>query len=155
MPKNIFLFSFLAIMAAVFTIGVYFFSARPAIMCALGINCPEMLPATITIYCAGNNCAPQAVMAGAGTLIRGCYRALVDCRAGQVAEQASCKTSDDCVAATCCHPNACINANYKTVCNELCTQVCSGPLDCGTGSCQCIDSQCKIVPASTAPPGSI
>jgi hypothetical protein len=33
----------------------------------------------ITIYCTNNNCAPQEVMAGAGTLVRGCYRDLNEC----------------------------------------------------------------------------
>jgi plastocyanin len=35
----------------------------------------------ITIYCVNNNCSPQQVAAGAGTLVQGCYRSQTDCLA--------------------------------------------------------------------------
>lgn len=35
----------------------------------------------ITIYCVNDNCTPQEIMAGAGTLIRGCYRNIDECTA--------------------------------------------------------------------------
>ncbi|MFA5087005.1 MAG: hypothetical protein WC470_01735 [Candidatus Paceibacterota bacterium] len=40
-------------------------------------------PLQITIYCNSNNCAPQQIMGGAGTLIQGCYRNLLDCQTSQ------------------------------------------------------------------------
>lgn len=58
----------------------------------------------------------------------------------------SCKSDSDCVGATCCHPTSCINKAYKGVCNELCTQVCQGPLDCGAGHCGCVDNRCTVIP---------
>lgn len=58
----------------------------------------------------------------------------------------SCESDSDCVGATCCHPTSCINKAYRGVCNELCTQVCQGPLDCGAGSCGCVNNVCTIIP---------
>jgi hypothetical protein len=58
----------------------------------------------------------------------------------------SCESASDCVGTECCHPTSCINKAYKGVCNELCTQVCQGPLDCGAGACSCVNNKCVIVP---------
>jgi hypothetical protein len=60
----------------------------------------------------------------------------------------SCNSDYDCVPAQCCHPTSCININYKGVCNLLCTQDCSGPLDCGAGFCACVDKKCSVVQTS-------
>ena len=58
----------------------------------------------------------------------------------------SCRTDSDCVVSTCCHPTSCKNkANIKP-CNELCTAVCQGPLDCGAGHCGCVNGRCSVVP---------
>ena len=59
----------------------------------------------------------------------------------------SCDKSSDCVPAGCCHPAACINSAYKPDCTDImCTMVCSGPLDCGAGSCGCVEHSCAVVP---------
>jgi plastocyanin len=42
-----------------------------------GKSSPQQL--MITIYCTNNNCSAQQIAAGAGTLVRGCYRSLSDC----------------------------------------------------------------------------
>jgi hypothetical protein len=34
----------------------------------------------------------------------------------------------------------------------MCTAVCAGPLDCGAGSCGCVDGKCSIIPAGKALP---
>ena len=66
----------------------------------------------------------------------------------QCGQTNSCLTDDDCVPAQCCHPTSCINKAFKGVCNELCSDVCQGPLDCGAGSCLCVDNKCATVPAN-------
>jgi hypothetical protein len=65
----------------------------------------------------------------------------------------SCTTDSDCVPEQCCHPTSCINSAYKGVCTVLCTNVCQGPIDCGTGHCSCINGRCGTAqgPASGAP----
>ena len=61
-----------------------------------------------------------------------------------------CATDADCVPAQCCHPTSCMNSRFKSVCTLMCTQVCQGPLDCGAGSCGCIEGMCRVVPSSAA-----
>lgn len=65
---------------------------------------------------------------------------------------AECTRAEDCVPAGCCHPTQCIPASQAQVCDMMCTAVCSGPLDCGAGSCGCIGGKCSIVPAGKAFP---
>lgn len=60
---------------------------------------------------------------------------------------AECTRAEDCVPGGCCHPAQCIPASQAQVCDMMCTAVCSGPLDCGAGSCGCVDRKCSIVPA--------
>jgi hypothetical protein len=57
----------------------------------------------------------------------------------------SCVSDSDCVPAQCCHADSCINKNFKGVCNLLCTNVCSGPLDCNIGYCGCVKGKCSVV----------
>jgi hypothetical protein len=64
---------------------------------------------------------------------------------GQIPDGLKCVTDSDCFPAACCHAESCMNEAYKTPCNELCTQVCSGPLDCGAGHCGCFDGKCSVV----------
>jgi hypothetical protein len=97
----------------------------------------------ITVYCIDNDCSPQQVPEGAGTLAKGCYRNLNYC---VLNSNSSCIDDSDCVGATCCHPTSCINKAYKGVCNVLCTQVCQGPLDCGAGHCGCVNNRCTVIP---------
>lgn len=59
----------------------------------------------------------------------------------------SCQSDDECVPAQCCHSFSCVNDKYKPNCEEVfCTQVCEGPIDCGTGYCGCVNNRCKVVP---------
>lgn len=56
-----------------------------------------------------------------------------------------CSVDSDCVPAACCHASSCINQKYKTVCNLLCTQECKpNTLDCGQGSCKCVEGKCGV-----------
>jgi len=57
----------------------------------------------------------------------------------------SCKSDSDCVGMQCCHPTSCMNKAYRGVCNELCTMVCQGPLDCGAGRCACVNNICTVI----------
>jgi hypothetical protein len=70
---------------------------------------------------------------------------------GEVTDPRSCTTDGDCVPEQCCHPTACINRAYKGVCTLLCTNVCSGPIDCGAGHCACVNGKCGV---SSGPAGS-
>lgn len=75
-----------------------------------------------------------------------CYYSIPKCLMPSIMCSTSCENDSDCVGATCCHPTSCINKAYKGVCNELCTQVCEGPLDCGAGSCGCVNHMCTVIP---------
>lgn len=58
-----------------------------------------------------------------------------------------CNVDGDCVPKGCCHPESCVKIKEAEVCEGVvCTAVCSGPLDCGTGHCGCIKGKCEIVP---------
>jgi len=60
-----------------------------------------------------------------------------------------CGTKNDCVPATCCHPDSVVNKYYTSNCDGVfCTEVCSGPLDCGAGIIECLDNHCIIVPTN-------
>ncbi len=67
----------------------------------------------------------------------------------QTADLKACSQDSDCVPSTCCHAPDCANrvAINRTVCTLLCTDVCSGPLDCGAGTCGCVNGGCAVVPA--------
>jgi hypothetical protein len=62
----------------------------------------------------------------------------------------SCMTDDDCVPAQCCHSTSCTNKANKGVCNLMCTMSCEGPIDCGAGSCGCVNGKCSVVPSATS-----
>ena len=60
----------------------------------------------------------------------------------------TCTVDADCVPAQCCHPTSCTNkAAITRACNLMCTTGCTGPLDCGAGSCGCTNGRCSVVPA--------
>ena len=61
---------------------------------------------------------------------------------------AECSVDSDCIASSCCHPTSCVK-RYERVCNMLCTQNCEGPIDCGSGSCGCVNGKCAVIPAAT------
>jgi hypothetical protein len=63
-----------------------------------------------------------------------------------------CNVPADCVPAQCCHPTSCINKVAQKSCDGIaCTMMCSGPLDCGAGSCGCVEGQCSVMPATIEP----
>jgi hypothetical protein len=72
---------------------------------------------------------------------------------GESTYPTACVTDSDCVPDQCCHPTSCINRAFKGVCTELCTNVCSGPIDCGAGHCACVNGRCGVAsgPAGTGP----
>ena len=63
-----------------------------------------------------------------------CYNASSDCQ-----------VDSDCIPASCCHPTSCTTKENVKPCNLLCTQDCSGPLDCNMGHCGCVDNKCQVV----------
>lgn len=57
-----------------------------------------------------------------------------------------CQIDSDCVPADCCHADKCVTKDKKPNCSDIfCSQVCSGPLDCGAGHCGCVNNQCEII----------
>jgi hypothetical protein len=58
----------------------------------------------------------------------------------------SCSRDEDCVAASCCHPSACVPRASAPDCKDvLCTMECRPEtLDCG-GRCLCQNGQCAAV----------
>lgn len=59
-----------------------------------------------------------------------------------------CSIDSDCVPSSSCHPTECvIKESVKERPDGLiCSSVCSGPLDCGAGSCGCVQNKCAIIP---------
>jgi len=74
-----------------------------------------------------------------GTKNEGC---LYTVKTGNVSR--ACSKDSDCVPEQCCHPTACMNKGEKKACNVMCTAVCEGPIDCGAGTCACIEGQCAV-----------
>ncbi len=64
----------------------------------------------------------------------------------------TCTSDADCVPAQCCHPTSCVHQASITVCNLFCTASCEGPLDCGAGSCGCVNGRCSVIPAASSKP---
>ena len=61
-------------------------------------------------------------------------------------EESECVVDEDCVPATCCHPSECVSVYNAPDCSSaLCSQVCSGPLDCNAGYCSCVNGKCNVV----------
>ena len=67
-------------------------------------------------------------------------------REGNLNNPKECSVASDCIPNSCCHATGCMPKENVSVCNLLCTQVCSGPLDCGAGSCGCVKGKCAVVP---------
>ena len=57
-------------------------------------------------------------------------------------DKLSCNSDSECVADGCCHSSSFVNSNYKPNCEGyVCTLSCEpGTMDCGQGSCKCIES---------------
>ena len=65
----------------------------------------------------------------------------------EIIEGDLCIVDEDCVPVSCCHPESCVVKEKRPDCSDIfCSQVCSGPLDCGVGKCGCIDHKCEVVP---------
>jgi hypothetical protein len=71
-----------------------------------------------------------------------CLQPSIQCR-----QTNSCLSDADCAPAQCCHPTSCVNSAFRGVCNLACTSSCEGPLDCGAGSCGCVNGICTVVAA--------
>jgi hypothetical protein len=99
----------------------------------------------ISVYCIAGNCQAQRVPFGAGTLSQGCYGSEGECL--EASMRTSCDANSDCVPEQCCHPTSCINKAFKGVCNVACTLSCETLLDCGAGTCGCVNSVCTVVHA--------
>ena len=69
---------------------------------------------------------------------------LTSCEEGNIPEELKCKSDEDCVAATCCHPKACVNRGFKPDCEGImCSMECApGTMDCGQGRCACVNNKC-------------
>lgn len=68
---------------------------------------------------------------------------LVACTSVPIEKQ--CSLDSDCVKAECCHATDVINKDYGPDCTAiLCSQECSGPLDCGEGVPACVRGECVI-----------
>jgi hypothetical protein len=57
----------------------------------------------------------------------------------------TCSQDSDCAPSSCCHATSCINKANVKPCNLLCTQSCETILDCGQGSCKCINNKCEAI----------
>jgi hypothetical protein len=56
-----------------------------------------------------------------------------------------CLSDSNCVPNSCCHPSKCVGINEKPKCDRIfCSEECSGPLDCGAGTCACVNHTCII-----------
>jgi putative hemolysin len=123
--------------------------------------CPGMQMANpASVYCerfsgtldlASGDCSlPDGAVCNEWALYRGeCspYPAAETISSIKFPQSDSCSVDSDCAPASGCHPTSCINKQYVRPNNLMCTMVCLGPLDCGAGSCKCVDSKCSVVPA--------
>jgi hypothetical protein len=94
--------------------------------------------------CAGTGCTDNSETTddqcvNQGTKSEGC---LYTVKAGNVSR--ACSRDSDCIPQQCCHPTACMNKDEKKACNVMCTESCEGPIDCGAGSCACVEGQCSV-----------
>ncbi|HMA05654.1 MAG TPA: hypothetical protein VKO45_06980 [Methanomicrobiales archaeon] len=89
---------------------------------------------------------PQPIFATVTVTVTGQLPVTTGTTVGGQPDLQACTTDSDCVPNLCCHPTNCINRAYKGVCTELCTNVCSGPIDCGAGHCACVKGRCGVSP---------
>jgi hypothetical protein len=66
---------------------------------------------------------------------------------GEEPEDLECTSDSECVPKNCCHPDSCVPSSQGPVCDGvICTLSCEpGTLDCGQGSCGCVNSKCEAV----------
>ena len=78
------------------------------------------------------------------TLIAGC----LETTKSDIPAEKYCEQDTDCFAGECCHPNFCVNQENIPDCEGVvCSLSCQGPLDCGAGSCGCVNNKCEVIPA--------
>ena len=63
----------------------------------------------------------------------------------EVKPEGYCAIDSDCIPDSCCHAAGCVAKEKAPLCKGiLCTQECViGTLDCGQGSCKCINNKCQ------------
>jgi hypothetical protein len=62
------------------------------------------------------------------------------------ADSLGCILDEDCVPAQCCNSTSCINKAAAPSCNNVMRMMsCEGLIDCGAGSCGCMNGECGIV----------
>jgi len=68
-----------------------------------------------------------------------------ECEPG-LGDELICETDSDCVPASCCHANSCVNVENKADCSSMkCTLSCEpGTLDCQQGKCVCENDRCTV-----------
>jgi len=119
-----------------------------ALICHGGSSVGRVPPDCRFAPCPNCTC-PEGFIQDGETCNPECYYSTPRCLAPSISCSSTCSSDSDCTGAECCHPTSCINKAYKGVCTELCTQVCQGPLDCGAGSCSCIDNRCVVISMKT------
>ena len=69
------------------------------------------------------------------------------CTDKDMSSEKYCGRDSDCVSASCCHPDSCINKDSAPDCSSIfCTQECvPDTMDCGQGHCACVDNECKAI----------
>jgi hypothetical protein len=96
------------------------------------------IAAVLTAGCTGGSAPPGTATPAPPALAPAMTTAPADVR--------SCTSDGDCVPAPCCHPTSCTGKATAPACgNEMCTMSCEGPIDCGAGSCGCVNGRCSIV----------
>ncbi len=62
-------------------------------------------------------------------------------------ESLVCSSDEDCVQDSCCHAKGCVlKSNAPSCKGVMCTMNCEpGTLDCGQGSCKCLNSKCEAI----------
>ncbi|MAG38895.1 hypothetical protein CMO90_02295 [Candidatus Woesearchaeota archaeon] len=71
---------------------------------------------------------------------------IVSCQ-NDILEELKCDSDDDCVQASCCHADSCVNKDFKPECTGiLCSMDCKpGTMDCGQGRCGCESNKCTAI----------
>lgn len=65
----------------------------------------------------------------------------------EIEKELYCDSDADCMPSICCHPNGCVNKDFANSCvGSICSAECRpGTLDCGQGSCLCVNNKCNAV----------
>ncbi len=57
-----------------------------------------------------------------------------------------CVKDNDCAPKCSCHPDSCVSIAKRGNCSMMiCSQECSGPLDCNAGYCGCVNNKCQVI----------